>query len=98
MESCDQAEPLSVDRDIVTMNSRVAIKPYQGGREFECCLVFPHQADSSRHMISVLAPFGAALLGARVGSTLEVMTPGGRCLYEVRRLLYQPESEGHFYL
>lgn len=98
MESCDQVDPQSVPSDLVTMNSRIGVKALPSGREFGCTLVFPHQADSSRRMISVLAPFGAALLGARVGITMEVTTPGGHCLYKIKRLLYQPESQGHFHL
>ncbi|MBA1147871.1 GreA/GreB family elongation factor [Ectothiorhodospiraceae bacterium WFHF3C12] len=92
----DQAEPASIPPDVVTMNSEVMVKELSTGKGFSCTLVFPRNADSGRRRISVLAPLGAALLGARVGSTVEVRTPAGSRRYRVTELLFQPEAAGRF--
>ncbi|UEX76627.1 GreA/GreB family elongation factor [Spiribacter halobius] len=96
IQTCDQADPLAMPRDVVTMNSTVALDNVMTGKRFQCTLVFPHAADSSAGAISVLAPLGAALLGSRVGDTLNVATPGGSCRYRVEALVFQPEAAGRF--
>ena len=59
-------------------------------------LVFPEAADPEEGRISVLAPLGAALLGCRVGETVEFRVPGGAARScEILIVLYQPEAAGH---
>jgi regulator of nucleoside diphosphate kinase len=62
----------------VTMNARVICKDESSGELHEIELVYPHEADSDKGKISVLAPIGAALLGMSVGSAIEWPVPGGR--------------------
>jgi regulator of nucleoside diphosphate kinase len=40
--------------DVITMNSRVALRNLDTGKEIKCWLVFPEKADPSRNMVSVL--------------------------------------------
>lgn len=49
-------------------------------------------------MVSVLSPIGVALLGCREGDIASWRVPGGIGRFEVEKVLYQPEAEGHFSL
>ena len=57
-------------------------------------VVYPREADSTRGHISVLAPIGSALLGLRVGQSIEWDLPKGRKRVRVVEIRYQPESHG----
>lgn len=61
-----------VPADVVTMNSEVA---YEDCASASC--VYPKDADASRGRVSVLAPIGSALLGVRVGQSIEWPVPAG---------------------
>ena len=61
-------------------------------------LVFPEEANIDQNRISVLAPLGTALLGYKVGDTLEWEVPAGLRRLKVIEILYQPEpaEDYHF--
>ena len=84
--------------DVVTMRSQVRVKDMKSGREMDLSVVFPSEADSEQGKISVLAPVGTALLGYRVGDTIEWKVPGGLRRLKIERILYQPEAAGHYHL
>lgn len=82
-----------VPGDVVTMNSRVSFMNESTGERREVTLVFPHEADIDAGKISILAPVGTALLGLRVGLSIDWEVPSGeRHRYRVIDVLYQPES------
>jgi len=64
--------------DIVRMHSRVTYVDESSGEHREVELVYPEEADLARGRISVLAPVGSALLGLRVGQTIDWPFPDGR--------------------
>lgn len=96
MEVCLETEPTSVPADVVTMNSRVRLQDIEGGSEFEYELVFPRSASPEEGRISVLTPLGAALIGARVGESIEVSTPRTTRRLKVVELVFQPEAAGRY--
>jgi regulator of nucleoside diphosphate kinase len=61
-------------------------------------LVYPDAADITEGKLSVLAPMGAALLGAREGHVVKFETPGGVRRVKVMKVVYQPETAGDFHL
>ena len=79
-------------RDVVTMNSQVAIPDLDGGRLSIYTLVFPGSGDISKGKVSVLAPVGTALLGSRAGALIDLKGPGGRRRLRVEKILHQPEA------
>ncbi len=84
--------------DVVTLNSEVSYEDLATGLRRQVRIVYPQEADPDRGWVSVLAPLGSALLGLRVGQTIDWHMPNG-----VRRLLivavpYQPEANGDFTL
>jgi regulator of nucleoside diphosphate kinase len=80
--------------DVVTMHSRVAFEDMRSGAIREVVLVYPPESDASAGRLSVLAPIGAALLGLRIGDTIEWPLPDGRTA-KIRILeVAQPRRSG----
>jgi regulator of nucleoside diphosphate kinase len=87
-----------VGKDIVTMNSRVRVRDMQNGDQETYTLAYPPDADIDEGRISVLAPLGAALLGAKARGVVVVSTPRGDRKLRIERILYQPEAAGDYHL
>lgn len=100
-EELDKAHTVAsrdIPADVVTMRSQVRVKDLNAGTEMDLSVVFPSEADSETGKISVLAPVGTALLGYRVGDTVEWKVPGGLRRLKIERILYQPEAAGDYHL
>lgn len=67
---------------VITMNTRVLL--LLDGLEEEVSLVYPHEADISKNMISVLSPIGTAILGYSEGDTIDWKVPSGVTKVEVK--------------
>ena len=85
-----------IPEDVVTMNSEMLVRDLDSGNEMTFTLVFPSAADLERGRISVLAPVGTALLGYRVGDTIEWKVPGRVRRLCIEKILYQPEAAGDY--
>lgn len=95
IDRADIREPAEMPIDVVTMNSKLTCREIQHGLQRELTLVYPDQANADRGCVSILAPVGMALLGLRVGQTIEWPGPDGKPLtLEVTALAYQPEAAG----
>jgi regulator of nucleoside diphosphate kinase len=90
--------PESVPRGIVTMNSRVRVRDLRLDETESYMLVYPEEADIGEGKLSVLAPLGIALLGARTGQVIKFEAPGGMRRLKIEKVLYQPEAAGEFHL
>jgi regulator of nucleoside diphosphate kinase len=91
----DRAEVVpsgDIPNDVVTMHSEVRITDLTAGEERTLTLVYPIEADSARGRISILAPIATALLGYRVGDTVEWTVPGGDRRLRIDAILHQPEA------
>lgn len=64
--------------DVVRMNSTVTFVDLDTTQETTLELVYPHEAMSAPNNISILAPMGAALIGLRVGESIEWPLPNSR--------------------
>ncbi len=84
--------------NVVTMHSRVRVRDPRLDESETYTLVYPQHADINAGKLSVLAPLGLALLGARVGETVSFEAPAGRRRLRIERVLYQPEAAGDFHL
>lgn len=87
-------EPTAVPHDVVTMNTRVRVTDIDTNEGKVYTLVFPSEANLEEQKISVLAPIGTAVLGYRVGDTVEWQMPGGIRKLRIEEILYQPEAAG----
>ena len=84
-----------IPKDVVTMNSRVLFENEGTGERREITLTYPGNADFEAGRISVLVPIGTALLGLRVGQSIDWQLPGGtKQRYRVIGVPYQPEAAG----
>jgi regulator of nucleoside diphosphate kinase len=87
-----------VPKGVVTMHSRVRVRDLEEGESMTYTLVYPDDADINSGKVSILAPLGTALLGARVGQVVEFEAPAGARRLKVEKILYQPEAAGDFHL
>ena len=90
--------PTKVPKGVVTMNSRVRFRDLGSDERETYTLVYPEAADVDAGKLSVLAPLGTVLLGAKVGDVVECRTPGGVRGLKIEKLLYQPETAGDYHL
>ena len=72
-----------IDLDIVTVGSIVKLYDYDFDEEIEYSIVGSAEADPFEGKISNESPVGKALLGARVGETVEVQVPDGVSKFKV---------------
>lgn len=98
LDRADVLEPEQMPPDVVTMNSTVRFALQGGSELFSQTLVYPKDADGSAERISILAPVGGALLGMRVGDTIEWPGPSGKALaVRIVEIVYQPERAGQLH-
>ncbi len=102
LERASVVKSTEVPKDVVTMNSRVKLRDLDSGDAVDFSLVFPTSpyAAGSHHLaamtVSVLAPIGTAVLGYRVGDTIEWEVPAGVRRLKVEDLPFQPEAAGRY--
>jgi regulator of nucleoside diphosphate kinase len=88
-EELDRAailDPAAIPADVVTMESAVEFEDLATGEIDEYTITFPERANIEHKSISILAPIGTALIGARVGDLVKWPTPGGVRQLKVRRV------------
>lgn len=98
LERAEVVESQDIPADVITMRSRVRMTDLDSGKELTYSLVFPNEANFSEGKISVLAPIGTAMMGYRVGDTIEWQVPAGLRRLRVEEICYQPEAAGDYHL
>jgi len=73
----------------VVFGATVTVKDIQTETEQRYTLVGPDEGDLKNGKISVQSPVGRALIGKRVGDTVEVKTPAKVVEYEVRNICFE---------
>ncbi|MGE8397822.1 MAG: nucleoside diphosphate kinase regulator [Comamonas sp.] len=98
LDRADVLDPADMPADVVTMNSSVRFTLQETGVTQTLTLVYPKEVDGSTDKVSVFAPVGTALLGLRVGDTLQLPSPTGKTVtVRVDAITYQPESAGEMH-
>ena len=69
--------------DTVTLLSTVRVRDLEYGEEIVYHVVSAAEADLATGKISTDSPVGRALIGRRIGDTIEVSTPGGLARFEI---------------
>lgn len=80
-EELERAQIVSdeeLPKDVVTMNSIVKFIDTENDKESIVQLVFPQDSNIEENKISILTPVGSALIGLRVGQTINWPFPGGK--------------------
>ncbi len=75
IEDATVVSPENMPPDVVTIGSRFQLKDLETGDLMTYTLVLPKRARIEQGFVSVLAPIGAQLLGAREGETITFSTP-----------------------
>jgi regulator of nucleoside diphosphate kinase len=96
LERARVVDPEIIPGDVITMNSVVRIRDLESGDETDYTLVFPSDARIEENRISILSAIGTALIGYRVGDTIEWKVPSGLKRLKVEGIFYQPEASGHY--
>ena len=96
LEFAEVVPPEKIPPDIVTMRSKVKLEDLDTGEESSYTIVFPTEANFDEGKISILAPIATALLGNKLGSTVEFEAPSRRRRVKIESILYQPEAVGNY--
>jgi regulator of nucleoside diphosphate kinase len=96
LDRAEIVDPRAVPPDVVTMNSQATVRDLGTGDVEQLRVVFPASAAPRKGAISVLAPLGLALLGARAGDEVTWEVPGGTRRLRVEGVTYQPEAAGRY--
>lgn len=91
-------DPEDIPDDIVSMNSQICFTDLTRGSKMIRTLVYPHSLESVPDGISVMAPIGAALIGLRIGDTIEWPLPNNtEARLRIDAIYWQPEREKQFH-
>jgi transcription elongation factor GreA len=72
-----------LDGDTVTFGTTIAVADEETDEESSYTIVGPYEADISKGLISTSSPIARAMIGKRVGDSVEVATPRGHKSYEI---------------
>ncbi|MUI16059.1 nucleoside diphosphate kinase regulator [Massilia dura] len=98
LSRAEVVEPEDMPPDIVTMNSRVRFVIDNAAEEFDLSLAYPKDMDGSADKLSIMTPVGNALLGLKVGDSIEWHRPDGATFeVAVRAIEWQPERAGELH-
>lgn len=75
------------DPSVVNLGSVVRVKDLDEGDTMEYTIVSSMEADPGAAKISIESPVGKALLGQKVDSIVEVLTPGGTLRLQVTEII-----------
>ncbi|MGB2436720.1 MAG: transcription elongation factor GreA, partial [Candidatus Puniceispirillales bacterium] len=69
--------------ETITFGTIVSVADEDTDEESEFSIVGPYEADLSKGLISTSSPIAKALIGKRIGDSVEVRTPRGTKMFEV---------------
>lgn len=78
----------SLAGDTVKFGATVKVVDEETEEELTYQLVSEYEADIKRNLISITAPIGRALIGKKVGHSVEVASPKGARFYEILYIEY----------
>ncbi|MCC6473851.1 MAG: GreA/GreB family elongation factor [Burkholderiales bacterium] len=78
LQTADIVPDASFPADRVPMGAAVTYEHFDGVTRARIVLVYPGAAAPETGLVSVLSPFGAAVLGRAVGDVIEAPPPDGR--------------------
>jgi regulator of nucleoside diphosphate kinase len=87
-----------IPRNVVTLNSRVALKDLDSGDRLICTVADPHDVTLFGDRLSAASPGGLAVLGKRVGQIIRWKLGSKIRRFRIEQVLYQPEAMGDFHL
>ncbi|MFX4224082.1 MAG: transcription elongation factor GreA [Thalassobaculum sp.] len=86
---CEVIDPKKLKGETVTFGVTVEVADEETDEETRYTIVGPYEADISRGFISTSSPIARALIGKRVGDSVEVTTPKGSKSFEILSIAIQ---------
>ncbi|MDF1794670.1 MAG: transcription elongation factor GreA [Thalassobaculaceae bacterium] len=86
---CEVIDPKKLKGETVTFGVTVEVADEETDEETAYTIVGPYEADISRGFISTSSPIARALIGKRVGDSVEVTTPKGSKSFEILSIAIQ---------
>mgnify|MGYP001767572259 CR=1 FL=1 len=77
--------------DKVVFGCHVCLEDIDNGETIKYQLLGPYESDISQNKISVTSPIGKALIGKKIGSEINVQTPGGARNFEITDISIEEE-------
>lgn len=96
IDRAEKVDSKSIEPEFVTMNSVLKVFNSSIAKLMTIKIVYPNDADYKKGYISILSPLGSALIGYKVGDTVQFDAPKGKVEISIRSIDYQPESEGEY--
>lgn len=72
-----------IDTKVVNLGAKVKIRDIKSKEEYDYKIVGSTEADPASSRISNESPVGSALLGHKVGASVDVEVPGGKIKYKI---------------
>lgn len=72
-----------VDTKVVNLGAKVKIRDIKSKDEYDYQIVGSTEADPASNRISNESPVGSALLGHKVGDTVDIDVPGGKIKFKI---------------
>lgn len=86
---CEVIDPKKLKGETVTFGVTVEVADEETDEETAYTIVGPYEADIARGLISTSSPIARALIGKRVGDSVEVSTPKGSKSLEILSIAIQ---------
>jgi transcription elongation factor GreA len=86
---CEVIDPKKLKGETVTFGVTVEVADEETDEETVYTIVGPYEADLTRGFISTSSPIARALIGKRVGDSVEVTTPKGSRSFEILSIAIQ---------
>lgn len=91
-------EPEEIPSNVVTMRSQVRFEIENPPQQLCLTLAYPKDMAELQDGISILTPIGTALLGLKVGDSIDWPRPDGQLTtLRILEVPYQPERAGEVY-
>jgi len=98
IKRAEKVDPRKIKPEFITMNSVVEIIDPENMKSMSLKLVYPGEADFKKGFVSVLSPLGSALLGYKEGDTISFEVPRGNKMITIKKIIYQPEANGEYFV
>jgi len=82
----DVIEVKSLTNDTVKFGATVKLADENSGDECTYQIVGEYEADIKRNQVSITSPIARALIGKKMGDSIEVKTPKGTKAYEILKI------------
>ncbi|GAF03000.1 GreA/GreB family elongation factor [Saccharicrinis fermentans] len=96
IKRAEKVDSHSIEPEYVTMNSVVQVENVETKKRMTVKVVYPKEANFTKGYVSVFSPLGSALLGYKIGDSVQFEAPKGIVTVKILSLEYQPEANGAY--